>query len=129
MGKATTIEQLGAALDKVLETIATLAKKTTDAITEVNDNKLDTTGTAASAEKLAAVRTLKVGNASKSFDGTADVEWTLDEIGVASNTDLTALKLKILTNVTENEFTVDFDTLDAADAAGVWDETGQKIRF
>jgi hypothetical protein len=36
------------------------------------------------ATQLKTVRTLKIGEKSKTFDGSADVTWTLDEIGAAS---------------------------------------------
>ena len=42
-------------------------------------------GTANSAVKLAIARTLTIGNTGKSFDGTTDVSWTLDEIGASSS--------------------------------------------
>lgn len=41
-------------------------------------------GTATAAEKLAAARTLTIGNSGKAFDGSADVTWTLTEIGAAA---------------------------------------------
>lgn len=39
------------------------------------------TGNAATATKLSTPRTLTVGDTGKSFDGSADVSWSLDEIG------------------------------------------------
>ncbi|MDH0348163.1 hypothetical protein [Aeromonas dhakensis] len=41
-------------------------------------------GTAAAATKLATARTLTVGNTGKAFDGTANVAWTLSEMGAYS---------------------------------------------
>lgn len=43
------------------------------------------TGNATSASKLQTSRSLKIGNSSKSFNGTANVTWTLSEIGAAAS--------------------------------------------
>lgn len=43
-----------------------------------------TTGNAATATKLKTARTLTIGSKGKTFDGSADVSYTLDEIGVAA---------------------------------------------
>jgi hypothetical protein len=40
-----------------------------------------TTGNAATATKLATARTLTLGNTGKTFDGSADVSWSLSDIG------------------------------------------------
>jgi hypothetical protein len=54
----------------------------------------DTAANAANADlakkatQLATARTLKIGESSKTFDGSADVTWTLDEIGAASTSAL-----------------------------------------
>lgn len=48
------------------------------------DGKLGTTATAAAATKLATSRTLKIGDTGKSFNGTANVTWTLADIGAAA---------------------------------------------
>lgn len=45
----------------------------------------DVTGNATSASKLQTSRNLKIGNSSKSFDGSANVTWTLSEIGASSS--------------------------------------------
>ena len=42
-------------------------------------------GNASSATKLATARTITIGNTSKNFDGSANVSWTLSEIGAASS--------------------------------------------
>lgn len=42
------------------------------------------TGNAGSATKLATARTLTIGSTGKTFDGSADVSWTLAEIGAAA---------------------------------------------
>ncbi|MGL5691434.1 MAG: pyocin knob domain-containing protein, partial [Bacteroidales bacterium] len=42
------------------------------------------TGNSASATKLATARTLTIGNTGKTFDGTGNVTWTLDDIGASS---------------------------------------------
>lgn len=44
------------------------------------------TGNAGTATALATARTLTIGNTGKSFDGSASVSWSLNEIGAASNT-------------------------------------------
>jgi hypothetical protein len=54
----------------------------------------DTAANAANADlakkatQLATARTLKIGKTGKTFDGSADVTWTLDEIDAASTSDL-----------------------------------------
>ncbi|MCP5995812.1 hypothetical protein NL385_27115, partial [Klebsiella pneumoniae] len=44
------------------------------------------TANAATATKLHTARTITIGNTGKSFDGSADVSWSLDEIGAAAYT-------------------------------------------
>lgn len=44
------------------------------------------TGNAGTATKLANARTLTIGNTEKTFDGSANVSWSLNEIGAAPNT-------------------------------------------
>ena len=44
------------------------------------------TGNAGTATTLATARTLTIGNTGKSFDGSANVSWSLNEIGAAPNT-------------------------------------------
>lgn len=46
--------------------------------------KMNTDGNAASATKLATARTLTVGNTGKTFNGTANVSWSANEIGCLS---------------------------------------------
>jgi len=47
--------------------------------------KLESDLNVASATKLQTARTLTIGNTGKTFDGTADISWTLSEIGVSSS--------------------------------------------
>lgn len=47
-------------------------------------DKMNTDGNAASATKLKTPRTLTVGNTGKTFDGTANVSWSANEIGCLS---------------------------------------------
>lgn len=62
----------------------------THAIVEVSglqaalDAKLGTTGTAAAASRLATARTLTLGATARSFDGTANLSWTLADLGAAA---------------------------------------------
>lgn len=51
----------------------------------IANNYLDYTSTAAKATKLATARTLTIGNTSKTFDGSANVSWSLSEIGAAAS--------------------------------------------
>ena len=61
-----------------------LANVTSDIQTQLN-SKLATTGTAAAATKLATAHTIKIGSSTaKGFDGTADIAFTLTEIGAAA---------------------------------------------
>jgi hypothetical protein len=43
------------------------------------------TGNAGSATKLATARTITIGNTGKSFNGTANVSWTLAELGITDS--------------------------------------------
>ncbi len=60
----------------------TIDKKT---FTLYGNVKGSVTGNATSASKLQTSRSLKIGNSSKSFNGTANVTWTLAEIGAAAS--------------------------------------------
>jgi len=51
------------------------------ASTDIPNNAADTTGNAATATKLATARTLTIGVTGKTFDGSANVSWSLAEIG------------------------------------------------
>jgi len=53
-------------------------------LTVVNTITGSVSGNSATATKLATARTLTVGSTGKSFDGSADVSWTLSEIGAAA---------------------------------------------
>jgi hypothetical protein len=53
--------------------------------------------TATSATKLATARDIKIGNATKSFNGTANVEFTLAEIGIGSSISAVASNLSGVT--------------------------------
>ena len=46
--------------------------------------KITLNGNAATATKLETTRTLTIGSSGKTFDGSADVSWTLDDIGAVS---------------------------------------------
>lgn len=54
-------------------------------------------GNAATATKLATARNIKIGNATKSFNGTANVEFTLAEIGIGSSISAVASNLSGVT--------------------------------
>lgn len=64
-----------------------LGDETTDkkVFTLYGNVKGSVTGNATSASKLQTSRNLKIGNSSKSFNGTANVTWTLSEIGAAAS--------------------------------------------
>lgn len=47
-------------------------------------NNVYLNGNASTATKLATARTMTIGSTGKSFDGSANVSWTLDEIGAAA---------------------------------------------
>ena len=54
------------------------------------ENKAQSTVAAGTASKLATARTLTIGNTGKTFDGSANVSWTLGELGaVVANTAIT----------------------------------------
>ena len=58
---------------------------TTAFVTAAINNKTSVTGNAATATKLATARGLTIGNTKKTFDGSADVSWSLSEIGAAAS--------------------------------------------
>ena len=55
------------------------------------------TGNAATATKLQTARNIKIGNATKSFNGTANVEFTLAEIGIGNSISAVASNLSGVT--------------------------------
>jgi hypothetical protein len=57
------------------------------------------TGNAASATKLQTARTLTIGNTGKTFDGTANVVWSLAEIGALPLTGGTMSNTNLVTNL------------------------------
>lgn len=63
------------------------AKDTSSARLTVNGDVTASSfsGNASSATKLQTARAIKIGNTSKNFDGTANVTWTLAEIGAAAS--------------------------------------------
>ena len=99
-----------------------LANVTSDIQTQLN-GKLATTGTAAAATKLATAHTIKIGDSTaKGFDGTADIAFTLTEIGAAAashnhdgvylpagGTAVAASKLATAQNITIGSATKAFD--------------------
>lgn len=68
---------------------------------KLKDTIVGTATKADAATKLATARNIKIGNTTKSFDGTANIEFTLAEIGVGGN--ITAVNSN-LTNVAINGF-------------------------
>lgn len=96
---------------------------TTDTRLLVNNNgkiqhRLEGDLKALSATKLATARTLTIGNTGKSFNGAANVSWSLDEIGVLGRT--TKGKTYKLNNVSYNGSATDyvFNDYDANQAGG-----------
>lgn len=70
-----------------LLTARTIGGVSFDGSANINLPGVNTTGnqnTTGSAAKLTTARTLTIGISSKSFNGSANVSWTLDEIGAAS---------------------------------------------
>jgi len=57
----------------------------------------DDAGTATSATQLATARNIKIGNATKSFNGTANIEFTLADIGIGSSISAVASNLSGVT--------------------------------
>lgn len=74
-------------VDEVRENISVYSKSETDekfnSHTHNYAGSSSAGGSATSAEKLSQSRTLTIGNAEKSFDGSSNVSWTLSEIGAA----------------------------------------------
>lgn len=76
-----------------------------------------TTGNADTAIKLADTRTLTIGNASKNFDGSSNVSWTLDEIGASASS-----------HNHDNTYTKPTGTVTANRVAVFSDTTGRVIK-
>ena len=62
-----------------------------DGLQTALDGKLGTNANAVSSSKWSTARALKIGNTSKNVDGTANVTWTLDEIGASPKAGSTSL--------------------------------------
>ena len=60
-------------------------KGTSKATIDTSGNFSGKAATAGSADKLATARTLTIGSTGKTFDGSANVSWTLTEIGAAAS--------------------------------------------
>ena len=77
---------IGTYKDNTLRFVYTLSSATSN--TDVYNYSINTngvfSGTAATANQLTTARTLTIGETGKSFNGTANVKWTLSEIGVAA---------------------------------------------
>lgn len=74
------------------------------------------TSTVAAANQLAKARTLTVGNTGKTFDGSANVSWSLDEIGVLGRN--TKGKTYKINNVSYNGSATDYIFNDYTNQAG-----------
>ena len=78
------------AVDNVSDDIALLE----NTVVRIDATKLPLTGNAATATELATARTLTIGNTGKTFNGSANVAWSLAEIGaVTSSVDTTPGRL------------------------------------
>ena len=75
------------AFGKVNDNFTELYNKTAG-LQDALDGKLDESATAAAATKLATPRTLTIGNTGKAFDGSANVSWSLADIGAVSQPDI-----------------------------------------
>ena len=79
------------------------------------DNTADASKNVLSATKLTTARNIKIGNISKSFNGTADMNYTLSEIGAASSSHThTGLSPQSLSNQT-----ISLDTLNLANEGAI----------
>ena len=77
-------------------------------------------GNAGSATKLANARNLTVGNTKKSFNGTADVSWSLNEIGAAASSHTH----NYLTTKSENTI-----SSTANDTTAKWKDQGNSVHW
>lgn len=68
---------------------ALAGKANTDGSNATGTWGISITGNAATATKFANARTIKIGNTSKSFDGSENISWSLNEIGLAIEVTLT----------------------------------------
>ena len=108
------ITNLQVTLDSKVDTSDVVTTATANKILRLDSNaELPTsiTGNAATATKLVTPRTFTVGDTSKSFDGSSDISWTLNEIGAASQlhihsiSDITNLQTGLDSKVNISDYT------------------------
>lgn len=73
---AADMNQIKTAVNGAIDAIPTKTSQLTN-----DSNYVKTTGNVATADKLKTARNIKIGNTSKSFNGSADVTWSKSEIG------------------------------------------------
>lgn len=88
-------------------------------------------GNAASATKLQTARTITIGNTGKSFDGSADVSWSLAEIGLPPPISVvgpTSAYVTTTVTLTITDFD-DFDTYNVTASHGTISRSGATITY
>ena len=95
----------------------------------VHPLQTEISGNAGSADKLSAPRTLTIGNTGKEFDGSANVSWTLTEIGASASghthDDRYYTESEINTKITNLQAEIDSDVKVEADRAKAAENTLQ----
>ena len=105
IGYLTVLSEIGAAFNTTFTSSTTAPTGYTagsnQSMYSTLNPQVNITGNAATSTKLATARNIKIGNATKSFNGTANIEFTLAEIGAGGG--LSAVDSN-LANVTVNGF-------------------------
>lgn len=101
VGKITILNETGCSFETSLTSTTTAPTGYTagsnQSMYSTLNPQVNITGNAATSTKLATARNIKIGNATKSFNGTANVEFTLAEIGIGSSISAVASNLSGVT--------------------------------
>ena len=101
IGYLTVLSEIGAAFNTTFTSSTTAPTGYTtgsnQSMYSTLNPQVNITGNAATSTKLATARNIKIGNATKSFNGTANVEFTLAEIGIGSSISAVASNLSGVT--------------------------------
>ena len=92
---------------------------------------ISVSGNADTATKLQTARTLTIGNTSKSFDGSANVSWSLDEIGIPPPISVvgpTSVYVTTTVTLTITDFD-DFNTYNVTASHGTISRSGATITY
>lgn len=101
IGYLTVLSEIGAAFNTTFTSSTTAPTGYTagsnQSMYSTLNPQVNITGNAATSTKLATARNIKIGNATKSFNGTANIEFTLADIGIGSSISAVASNLSGVT--------------------------------